>query len=290
MAAQQTETRLEQYTTKERFVGERKRFNRFSRRAEMTAKEGRATPTKLRDQGTDLRWLDTELFDDGSVFDEWDEDFLADITSPKSGVIASMQAAAARAVDRKILSQIFGQPMVGKLGTDSGPVFDNTNRNVGIRFEYAADGYTAATNAADVGLTLDKIREAKAILGTADALMVDGKPEIPVIACRYRDMNALWGFMSKATLDFNLPDAFSQELLEKLVGVKFLQIEQFTQTSGEIHLPVWLPSGVKTHAAQWRSYMDVRVDLSHALQVRLTGRIGALRYDDDKVIRIRVKP
>ncbi|NDG20117.1 MAG: hypothetical protein EB117_17900 [Betaproteobacteria bacterium] len=210
MAAQQVGKRLEQYCTVENFVGERKRFNRFSKRANLTVKEGRATPTKVRDQESDLRWLDTELFDDAVHIDEYDDEFLA--------------------------------------------------------------------------LTMDKIRKGKAVLGSAEALGNDR----PVLACRYADMNALWGQLSRTNLDYSLPDVFSVDLLEKIIGVKFLQTEQINIASGVADLPMWIPSGVKVHAGQWNSYMDILPERSHALQLRMTGRIGALRYDDDRVIKIKV--
>ena len=286
MAAQQVGKRLEQYCTVENFVGERKRFNRFSKRANLTVKEGRATPTKVRDQESDLRWLDTELFDDAVHIDEYDDEFLADITSPKSGVIASMKAACDRTADKKILDSIFAGVYVGKLGTGS-PVTFSASKEIAATFFYGTDGYTPGTPgspATNLALTMDKIREGKTLLGSAEALGNDR----PVLACRYKDMNALWGQLSRTNLDYSLPDVFSVDLLEKIIGVKFLQTEQINITSGVADLPMWIPSGVKVHAGQWNSYMDILPERSHALQLRMTGRIGALRFDDDRVIKIKV--
>lgn len=288
MAAQQMESRLAPYVTIEQITGDRKRFNRYTKRGNLTVKEGRATPTKVRDQGSDLRWLDTDLYDDASQFDEWDEDFLAEISSPKSGLLASMQAACERTTDQVIVDNMFATCYVGKNGTTPS-TFPNSTRNIPADFTYGSDGYTGTTPGTALGLTPDKIREGKTMLGVAQAIQKSGPDSVPVIACSERDMNALYGFLAKSNLDYNLPDVFSKELLERILGVRFMQFEDFTAVSSERYLPMWLPSGVKSHINQWRTYMDVLPTQSHALQVRVTGRLGSLRYDDDKVLRIRVK-
>lgn len=287
-ASQQMEAELAPFVTVETFTGERRRFNRFAKRPNLTIKEGRATPTKVRDQESDLRWLDTETFDDASQFDEWDESFLDDISSPKSGLLTSIKAACERTTDQVIVDAAFAGVYVGKTGTGSPTTF-LASRNIAADFTYGADGYTGSTPGTALGLTPDKIREAKTIMGSARAIPKSGPDSVPIIACRERDMNALYGFLAKSNLDYNLPDVFSRELLERILGVRFRQYEDFTVTSSEIYLPMWLPSGIKAHVNQWKTYMDVLPERSHALQVRVTGKIGALRYDDDKVVRIRVK-
>ena len=285
-AAQQIGSRLSPYVTVETVQGERKRFNRFAQRANLTQKEGRATATKVRDQDSDLRWLLCDEYDDAVRVDEFDDEQLGDITGPKSGLITSMINAVNRTSDKVILDGLAAGVYTGKNGTGSPTNFDTTNQLVAANFNYGSDGVTAGTSGGP--LSLDKIRRAKEILSAAEALQDSGPDSRPIIVARAKDLDKLYGFLQTKSLDVNLPKMYNQKLVEEIIGCDILHSEQVYDDGTNAWLYMWLPSGVKFAAGQWKTYMDILPTQSHALQVRVTGRMGAMRYDDKKVVRIQV--
>jgi hypothetical protein len=284
-AAQQIGSRLSSYVTIEEVMGERKRFNRYAQRANLTVKEGRATATKVRDQESDLRWLLADEYDDAVRIDEFDEVQLADITGPKSGLIQSMMNAANRTADRVILDGIAAAATIGKNGTST-VNFDTTNQRVAANFNYGSDGVTVGTSGGP--FSLDKIRRAKEIMGAAEALQDSGADSRPVIVARMKDLDKLYGFLQTKSLDVQLPKMYDQKLVEQIIGCDILRSEQVYDDGTNAWLYMWVPSGVKFAAGQWKTYMDILPTQSHALQCRITGRMGAVRYDDKKVVRIEV--
>jgi hypothetical protein len=285
-AAQQIGSRLSSYVTIEEVMGERKRFNRYAQRANLTVKEGRATATKVRDQESDLRWLLADEYDDAVRIDEFDEVQLADITGPKSGLIQSMMNAANRTADRVILDGLAASVYTGKSGTGGPSTFDTSNQLVAANFSYGADGVTAGTSGGP--FSLDKIRRAKEIMSTAEALQDSGPDSRPVIVARAKDLDKLYGFLQTKSLDVQLPKMYDQKLVESIIGCDILHSEQVYDDGTNAWLYMWIPSGVKFAAGQWKTYMDILPTQSHALQCRITGRMGAMRYDDKKVVRIQV--
>jgi hypothetical protein len=219
------------------------------------------------------RWVFPEDFDWADLIDNFDK--LRLLADPQSAYAQNGLYAMGRAMDDVIISGMLGDNKTGEAGgTTTG--FDTTNQRVAVN--YAAAG--------NVGLTVDKLREARRIL-MENEVDLDAEPVYCAISAEQHD--DLLGQIQVVSSDFNSDTPVMKDgKVMQFLGINFIHSERLPLSSTFRRCPVWVPSGV--HLGMWNDIMsDItqRRDLSsHPYQVYLMGTFGATRTEEKKVVDI----
>jgi hypothetical protein len=221
------------------------------------------------------RWVFPEDYDWADLIDNFDK--LRLLADPQSAYSQNGLYAMGRAIDDVIISGIFGTNKTGEAG-GTNTTFDTANQQIAVT--YAAAG--------DVGLTVDKLREARRIL-MENEVDLDAEPAYCAISAEQHD--DLLGQLQVTNADFNTDAPVLQDgKVTRFLGINFIHTERLPVSSGTTHrrCPVWVPSGV--HLGMWNdiaSNVTQRRDLSsHPYQVYLMGTFGATRTEEKKVVDI----
>lgn len=221
------------------------------------------------------RWVFPEDYDWADLIDNFDK--LRLLADPQSAYSQNGLYAMGRAIDDVIISGIFGANKTGEAGGTT-TNFDTGNQQIAVN--YAAAG--------DVGLTVDKLREARRIL-MENEVDLDAEPAYCAISAEQHD--DLLGQLQVTNADFNTDAPVLQDgKVTRFLGINFIHTERLPVSSGTTHrrCPVWVPSGV--HLGMWNdiaSNVTQRRDLSsHPYQVYLMGTFGATRTEEKKVVDI----
>jgi len=221
----------------------------------------------------DRRWVFPEDFDWADLIDSFDK--LRLLADPQSAYSQNGLYAMGRAMDDVIISGMLGDNKTGEAGgTTTG--FDTSNQRVAVN--YAASG--------NVGLTVDKLREARRIL-MENEVDLDAEPVYCAISAEQHD--DLLGQIQVVSSDFNSGAPVMKDgKVMQFLGINFIHSERLPTTSSHRRCPVWVPSGV--HLGMWNDIMSnvtQRRDLSsHPYQVYLMGTFGATRTEEKKVVDI----
>lgn len=219
------------------------------------------------------RWVFPEDYDWADLIDNFDK--LRLLADPQSAYSQNGLYAMGRAIDDVIISGIFGANKTGEAGGTT-TNFDTANQQVAVN--YAAAG--------NVGLTVDKLREARRIL-MENEVDLDAEPAYCAISAEQHD--DLLGQLQVTNADFNTDAPVLQDgKVTRFLGINFIHTERLPTSSGFRRCPVWVPSGV--HLGMWNditSNVTQRRDLSsHPFQVYLMGTFGATRTEEKKVVDI----
>lgn len=219
------------------------------------------------------RWVFPEDYDWADLIDNFDK--LRLLADPQSAYSQNGLYAMGRAIDDVIISGIFGANKTGEAGGTT-TNFDTANQQVAVN--YAAAG--------NVGLTVDKLREARRIL-MENEVDLDAEPAYCAISAEQHD--DLLGQLQVTNADFNTDAPVLQDgKVTRFLGINFIHTERLPTSSGHRRCPVWVPSGV--HLGMWNdiaSNVTQRRDLSsHPFQVYLMGTFGATRTEEKKVVDI----
>jgi hypothetical protein len=219
------------------------------------------------------RWVFPEDFDWADLIDNFDK--LRLLADPQSAYAQNGLYAMGRAMDDVIISGMLGDNKTGEAGGTT-TQFDTTNQRVAVN--YAASG--------NVGLTVDKLREARRIL-MENEVDLDAEPVYCAISAEQHD--DLLGQIQVVSSDFNSDTPVMKDgKVMQFLGINFIHSERLPLSSTFRRCPVWVPSGV--HLGMWNDIMsDItqRRDLSsHPYQVYLMGTFGATRTEEKKVVDI----
>lgn len=219
------------------------------------------------------RWVFPEDYDWADLIDNFDK--LRLLADPQSAYSQNGLYAMGRAIDDVIISGIYGTNKTGEAG-GTNTTFDTANQQVAVN--YAAAG--------NVGLTVDKLREARRIL-MENEVDLDAEPAYCAISAEQHD--DLLGQLQVTNADFNTDAPVLQDgKVTRFLGINFIHTERLPTSSGFRRCPVWVPSGV--HLGMWNditSNVTQRRDLSsHPFQVYLMGTFGATRTEEKKVVDI----
>lgn len=219
------------------------------------------------------RWVFPEDYDWADLIDNFDK--LRLLADPQSAYSQNGLYAMGRAIDDVIISGIYGTNKTGEAG-GTNTTFDTANQQVAVN--YAAAG--------NVGLTVDKLREARRIL-MENEVDLDAEPAYCAISAEQHD--DLLGQLQVTNADFNTDAPVLQDgKVTRFLGINFIHTERLPTSGGHRRCPVWVPSGV--HLGMWNditSNVTQRRDLSsHPFQVYLMGTFGATRTEEKKVVDI----
>lgn len=273
MLAQQTDSRLGAAVTPTTITGKRRKFNQLDvgEMSEVTERKG---DTPDGDSTGVAYWLYRRKFEKVITFDEDDEIQLGTISLPDSDEVASMAAASNRTKDDVII-QAFGATRY--IGTD-GTTSDSFDTNFSIAVDYVASGSTANS-----GLTLAKIARAKKLLDAAE--VEDGERYFAHSAQQLQDMLLIDKMTSE---DYASVKALVEGKVDRFLGFKFVQTERLARnTSTDVRTCfAWHKSGIKFADGGRNVHMDVLPSRRHCKQIRGVYRCGAVRTQNEKVVRI----
>jgi hypothetical protein len=279
---QQSDSRLSEFVTMSPFEGKSKDFNQIGA-VDWQAILGRARETVITDTPLGKRRLTQGAYDKADLFDEWDEAFLGQISLPKSEVMVAHLNGWNRLIDAIIIAAALGDavvPSVTSLGieTTTATALPTAQK---VAIDYVETGATANSS-----LTIGKLRQAKFILDDGDV----EDSEDRVLAITAKELQSLLRSIEINSFDYNNVKALVEGKVDTFMGFRFKRVSKTVMpaVSGVRYLPGWVRSGVKLATTGARAHMDVRIDKSHALQLRHTGLVGGVRMEEAKVIQIAV--
>lgn len=275
LAIQQLESKLQGAVSREDFEGKRKAFNLLnSRAASLISARKQATPDN--DPSLEKYWLTQNSYQVTETLDEFDDFYLAQIVLPTSPMVQNFAASFNRTVDDVIIQAVDGVRLVGEDGTTSSQLSSFNGDSQRIAVDYVESG-----SAVNSGLTIGKLRQASYLL---DAQNVPEDDRFIVVGpAQKRDLLRA-GEIGDA--DYNTVRALVNAEINTFMGFTFLHSTRLGTLGGNRKVLVFHRTGVKFSLGTRKSYMDIRPDLSHALTVRSTMALGAVRTEDEKVVTI----
>lgn len=273
MLAQQMDSRLGAAITPTTITGKRRKFNQLDE-GEMSEVTERKGDTPDGDSTGTAYWIFRRKFEKVITFDEDDEVQLGTIALPDSDEVASMTAASNRAKDRVIIQAFDGTRYIGENGTTS----DTFDTDFSIAVDYVASGSTANS-----GLTLAKIAQAKMLLDEAE--VEDGERYFVHSAQQLQDMLLVDKMTSE---DYASVKALVDGKIDRFLGFKFVRTELLSRNaSTDVRTCfAWHKSGIKFADGGRNTHMDVLPSRRHCKQIRGVYRCGAVRTQNEKVVRI----
>lgn len=274
--AQQKIAKVREFVMVDSVQGKEKSFNQMGA-VDFQPVTLRAGETRITDSPLAKRWLRPYPQDLASLFDEWDESFLGQIVLPQSDTVQSHGYGYGRLVDRTIIEAAVGTAFTGETGTTATVL--PAGQKIAVNF--------VETGApANSGLTIGKLRQAKFLLDDAE---VDDD-EMRVIAVSAKQLQDLLRTTEVTSADFNTVKALVAGSVDSFMGFKFKRVSKsfFAYNAGTDirNVVAWAKSGIKFADSGKRTHIDVRVDKSHALQIRSVCAVGATRTEEVKVVEI----
>lgn len=273
MLAQQMDSRLGAAVTPTTITGKRRKFNQLDE-GEMSEVTERKGDTPDGDSTGSAYWIFRRKFEKVITFDEDDEVQLGTIALPDSDEVASMTYASNRTKDRVIIQAFDGTRYIGENGTTS----DTFDTDFSIAVDYVASG-----SPANSGLTLAKIAQAKMLLDEAE--VEDGERCFVHSAQQLQDMLLVDKMTSE---DYASVKALVDGKIDRFLGFKFVRTELLSRNaSTDVRTCfAWHKSGIKFADGGRNTHMDVLPSRRHCKQIRGVYRCGAVRTQNEKVVRI----
>jgi hypothetical protein len=267
---QQKNSRLRDYVTIDSIQGKEKSYNTIDT-ATMTEITDRSVNTRIDSQTMAKRWVRTREYDTTKLIDEWDEAKLGEVVLPTSPIVQSHGAAYARTCDSIIIGALRGNAPTGTVGEVNTPL--PTDQKIGVTF---------GSGTANSGLTLPKLRRAKFILDSND---VDEEEE-RIIVVSAKQLQDLLSTLEVTSADYNTVRALVDGNINTFMGFKFRRTQLLPVTANVRSCYVYVKSGVVLAERGLKTFMDIRTDLSHSLQIRSVASLGAVRMEEKKVVEI----
>lgn len=273
---QQGDTRLLPAITRADFTGKRKWFNLVndSEAQTITTRKG-DTPDGEFDGSK--YWLTQSAREKVTTFDEFDKTLLGTIVLPTSDEVRSHAMAFNRAIDDVIIAAFDATRYIGEDGTTT----DNFPSGQSIGATYVETG--SPTSA---GMTIGKLRRAKYLMDVSE--VPDSDRYIVVGSQEVQDLLRTTEITSG---DYNTIRALVDGTINTFLGFKFIRSERLPigTVSGTADVRscfAFHKSAIKFSMAERQTRMDVLPMRRHALQIRTTMLLGAVRTENEKVVRI----
>lgn len=278
---QQSGSRLRAFVTEGQYTGKAGSPVEQVGSVVMQPVNSRYGPMGRVDATTDRRWVYPSDFDLPQLFDNFDK--LRLLIDPKSKFVKNAVDAAGRQIDDLIISALGGTAKTGETGGTS-TVFA-TGNVVGVN-----QGAAAAT-----GLTVAKIREAKRLLLTNEAITMDS-PDLYCVAGG-KQLDNLLAEVQVVSTDFNSTESgrpiLNKGVIEQFLGIKFIHSERLgtaTDDQSGTSTPVYLWQKDGMHLGIWNDIttnISQRHDLqSEPWQAYVYMTAGATRLEEKRVTKI----
>ena len=273
---QQKVSKLREFVSVESVRGKEKTFNQMAA-VEMTRITSRAADTTIQDVALAKRWLRPFPYEHATLFDEWDAEYLGEVSLPQSETVANHAMAYMRTCDKTIIDAALGTAYTGETGV--------TPTSLPSGQQIAVD-YVETGSAANSGLTIAKLRQAAYLLNEAE--VDDSDPRVLVVSAK--QIQDLLRTTEVTSADFNSVKALVQGDLDTFMGFKFRRVASsllpYNSSTGVRTCFAYVRSGLKLADAGRKVHVDIRADKSHALQIRTVASLGATRMEEKKVVEI----
>lgn len=269
---QQQDVRLLNAITRADFTGKRKWFNLID--------AGAAVPVTVRKGDTpdgefsgSKYWLSQRAMQHVTTFDEFDEKLLGQIVLPTSDEVMAHAMAFNRAQDDTIITAFDATRYIGEDGTEA-DAFPSS--------QSIAANYVESGSAVSSGLTIAKLRRAKYLMDYNE-VPNDGR----YIAVGAQQLQDLLKTAEITNDNYNTVRALVQGEVDTFLGFKFISTQRLPIDGSDIRsVFAWHNKGIKFSMAERKTRMDVLPTRSHALQIRSTMLLGAVRTENKRVVRI----
>ena len=277
---QQKGSRLREAVTMQSYVGKAGSPVEQVGAVSMVPVTSRYGPMGRVDAATDRRWVYPSDFDLPQLFDNFDK--LRLLIDPKSVFVQNAVNAAGRQLDDLIISALGGTAKTGETGQNS--ITFPSSQVVSV-----LQGAPSAT-----GLTVAKVREAKRILLTNEAINADS----PDIYCSIgaKQMDNLLAEAQVVSTDFNDNNGapvLKDGVLTRFLGVNFIHTERLgtaTDDQAGTSTPVYMWQKEGMHLGMCND-ISTNISQRHDLQsepwqayVYMTA--GATRLEEKRVVKI----
>jgi hypothetical protein len=244
---------------------------------EMTKLTARAADTNISDVALAKRWLRPYPYEHATLFDEWDAEYLGEVSLPQSETVSNHAMAYMRTCDKVIIDAALGSAYTGETGVT--PTALPAGQKVAV--DYVETGSTANS-----GLTIAKLRQAAYLLNEAE--VDDSDPRVLVVSAK--QIQDLLRTTEVTSADFNSVKALVQGDIDTFLGFKFRRVASsllpYNSSTGVRTCFAYVRSGLKLADAGRKVHVDIRADKSHALQIRTVASLGATRMEEKKVVEI----
>lgn len=278
---QQEGSRLRMAVTEQNYVGKAGSPVEQVGAVTMQPVTSRYAPMGRVDAATDRRWVYPSDFDLPQLFDNFDK--LRLLIDPKSKFVKNAVDAAGRQIDDLIISALGGTAKTGETGSTSTSFLSGNIVSV-------SQGAAAAT-----GLTVAKVREAKRLLLTNEAIKMDS-PDIFCVAGA-KQLDNLLAEAQVVSTDFNSTEAgrpiLKDGVIDSFLGVKFIHSERLgtgTDDASGTSTPCYMWHKEGMHLGIWND-ISTNISQRHDLQsepwqayVYMTA--GATRLEEKRVTKI----
>jgi len=195
------------------------------------------------------------------------QDKIRTLIDPTSSYAMAAAFALGRAQDDEIISAISGTSYTGETGSTA----------------VALPSAQKITEASTGGLTIDKLRNAKEIMDSAD---VD--PSIPrFIVVGPKQISDLLGTTQVTSSDFNTVKALANGEVNTFLGFNFIVSNRLSIASSKRLCLAYAMDGVKMGIGQdLMTRIDERADKGYSTQIYVCQSIGATRMEEEKVVTI----
>ena len=274
--AQQKMDKTRECVTVDTVSGKEKKYNQMAP-SEMDPVTIRAGDTRISDTDLPARWLRPYPLDKAFLFDEWDKTFLGEVVLPRSESIQNHAFAYNRAVDRTVIKAALNVAYTGEIGVD--PVALPASQIIAVNF-------VETGAAANTGMTIGKLRQAKFLLDSSD--VDDEDPRY--VAYTAKALQDLLRTTEATSADYNTIRALVDGKIDTFLGFTFRRISNkimpLDAPSDVRTCVAWAKSGIKITDSGKEVHIDVRPDKSHALQIRTVAALGGTRMEETKVVAI----
>jgi len=195
------------------------------------------------------------------------QDKIRTLIDPTSSYAMAAAYALGRAQDDEIISAISGTAYTGETGSTA----------------VALPSAQKITEASTGGLTIDKLRNAKEIMDSAD---VD--PSISrFLVCGPKQISDLLGTTQVTSSDFNTVKALANGEVNTFLGFNFIVSNRLSIASSKRLCLAYAMDGVKMGIGQdLMTRIDERADKGYSTQIYVCQSIGATRMEEEKVVTI----
>lgn len=269
----QRDTYLLPYVTRSDFKGKKKWWNQTGT-ASMQPVLNRKQTTRDGEFSGSKYWMTQNPYDCVTTFDEFDEHYLGSIVLPTSEEVAEHAVAANKKIDDIIVAAFDATRYIGEDGTTT----DAFPAGQSIAKDYVESGSTANS-----GLTIGKLRRAKYLMDISEVPKSDR-----FIAAGAQQVQDLLRTTEVTSHDYNTVKALASGDIDTFLGFKFVDSQRLTEdTSTDVRSVIaWHKSAIKFAMGERKVHMDILETKSHALQIRTVMMAGAVRTENERVVRI----
>jgi hypothetical protein len=223
---------------------------------------------------TNRRWVDPVSADLSQIVDHFDK--LKVLNDPTSKNAMAAINALGRDMDDEIIAAFWRAAKTGETGSSTA-AFDTTNQTVAVNFGAAAN----------TGLTVAKMREARRILLSNEADM-DNEPAWIIVTAKQAD--DLLKEAQVISRDYNDSMVLKDGKLDSYLGFKFLRTERLVNDGSSFRrVPAYVES-----AMNFTMWEDVQTSINKRTELRgepyevySMATYGATRTDEKRIVEIK---